>query len=98
MPDASSSFSGTTERRIVWWLCLLAAVHVFIFSAALPFFNNVDEDAHFDLLVKYSHAQVAPDASPKESVHFRALFHSYAYFNTPGDFPGNQYPQPIWKQ
>jgi hypothetical protein len=34
---------------------------VFIFSAAFPFFSNVDEDLHFDLITQYSHG------------HFRAL-------------------------
>jgi len=42
------------ERNWVLLLCLLAAIHVFIFSAAFPFFNNVDEGEHFDLVSKYS--------------------------------------------
>ena len=32
-------------------------IHVFVFSAAFPFFNNVDEQNHFDLVVKYSEGQ-----------------------------------------
>jgi hypothetical protein len=35
---------------------LIATVRVFVFSAAFPFFNNVDERPHVDLVVKYSHA------------------------------------------
>lgn len=96
MPGTPSTFPN--ERRFIWLLCLLAAVHVFVFSAAFPFFNNVDEDAHFDLVAKYSHAQVAPDVSPRESIYFRAAYHSHAYFNQPQNFPGGQYPAPIWKQ
>jgi hypothetical protein len=46
------------ERKVVWLLCLLAAIHVFIFSAAFPFFNNVEENMHFDLVVKYSHGMI----------------------------------------
>ncbi len=42
------------ERLIIAGLCLAAAIRVFVFSAAFPFFNNVDEVAHFDLVFKYS--------------------------------------------
>lgn len=46
------------ERYFVLMLCCLAALRVFIYSAAFPFFNNVDEGAHFDLVLKYSHGLV----------------------------------------
>ena len=35
------------ERIFVVVLCMLAAARVFIYSAAFPFFNNVDEQMHF---------------------------------------------------
>ena len=38
--------------------CLLAAVRVLLFCAAFPFFNNVDERRHFDLLIKYAEGHV----------------------------------------
>ena len=38
------------ERLIIAGLCLAAAIRVFAFSAAFPFFNNVDEQAHFDMV------------------------------------------------
>ena len=44
-----------------WWviaLGLLAAVRVFSFSAAFPFFNNVDERRHLDVVIKYAEGQV----------------------------------------
>ena len=46
------------EHKIVWLLCLLAAIHVFVYSAAFPFFNNVDEPAHFDLVLKYAQGDI----------------------------------------
>jgi len=54
--------SSRHERLIIAGLCLVAAVRVFIFSAAFPFFNNVDEMAHFDMVLKYSrgHLPAAP--------------------------------------
>jgi hypothetical protein len=50
------------ERLIIAGLCLAAAIRVFVFSAAFPFFNNVDEVDHFDLVFKYSrgHLPSAP--------------------------------------
>ena len=50
------------ERLIIAGLCLAVAIRVFAFSAAFPFFNNVDEVAHFDLVFKYSrgHLPAAP--------------------------------------
>jgi hypothetical protein len=50
------------ERLIIAGLCLAAAIRVFAFSAAFPFFNNVDEQAHFDMVFKYSkgHLPAAP--------------------------------------
>ncbi|WP_317900074.1 DUF2142 domain-containing protein [Aurantibacillus circumpalustris] len=38
-------------------ICLLGALRVFVFSAGFPFFNNVDEVAHLDVVVKYSHGE-----------------------------------------
>jgi hypothetical protein len=35
--------SESNESKWVFLFCLLAAIHVFVFSAAFPFFNNVDE-------------------------------------------------------
>lgn len=34
--------------------CLCAAIRVFVFAAAFPFFNNVDEQLQTDVVVKYS--------------------------------------------
>jgi hypothetical protein len=50
------------ERLLIAAICIVAAVRVFIFSAAFPFFNNVDEQFHFDLVYKYSrgHLPLAP--------------------------------------
>jgi hypothetical protein len=50
------------ERLIIAGLCFAAAIRVFAFSAAFPFFNNVDEREHFDMVLKYSrwHLPAAP--------------------------------------
>ena len=46
------------ERAAVLALCVVGAARVFLFSAAFPFFNNVDESPHFDLVHKYSRGHV----------------------------------------
>jgi hypothetical protein len=93
-------FSGTRERNVIWLLCALAAVHVFVFSAAFPFFNNVDEYAHFDLVLKYSGGDIPRklEAVSKETTRFIAIYDSPEYF-WPSDkfFPAEQFPPP-WTQ
>src|ERR1700722_15242115 len=100
MPDSPSlnQKSGSQERYVVWLLSLLGAVHVLIFSAAFPFFNNVDEPIHFDLVLKYSHGQVPRklETISADSAAYLALFNSCAYFGTPDKFPGNRMPPPPW--
>ena len=46
------------ERRAVALLCLLAAARVGVHVLAFPFFTNMDEQAHFDLVVAYSRGHV----------------------------------------
>ncbi len=50
------------EWLVIVGLCFAAAIRVFAFSAAFPFFNNVDEQRHFDMVLKYSrgHLPAAP--------------------------------------
>ena len=45
------------QQLLILLLSAVAAVRVFIFSAAFPFFSNIDEDLHFDLITQYSHGQ-----------------------------------------
>ena len=41
------------QQLLILLLSVVAAVRVFIFSAAFPFFSNIDEDLHFDLITQY---------------------------------------------
>ena len=56
-PDRKKIASGG-EGRIALILCVLAALRVFVFSAAFPFFTNVDEQSHVDLVSKYARGHV----------------------------------------
>jgi hypothetical protein len=93
-----AAFPETREKKIVLLLCALAAIHVLVFSAAFPFFNNMDEGIHFDLALKYSQGHVpqgremvSPDSAP-----WLAQMNSHAYLGIPGEFPGGQLPPPPW--
>ena len=95
-----ATFSESPERRIVWLLCLFAAVHVFVFSAAAPFFSNVDEQIHFDLAVKYSQVHIPRSLEPvsTEVVPYTTLYGSPEYVGIPTNYPDGQFPPPPWTQ
>lgn len=84
-------------RWIIAGLCALAAIRVFVFAAAFPFFNNVDEQAHVDLVVKYAHGappRSVENFSPEAALYF-AVYSSPEYFVPPDQY-GGQYPSPNW--
>ena len=97
-PPAASSESQ--ERKIVWLLCLLGMVHVFVFSAAAPFFSNVDEQIHLDLAVKYSQGHLPRSLEPlsAEVVPYIIWYGSPEYVGMPADYPDGQFPPPLWTQ
>jgi hypothetical protein len=98
--NLATGISGTRERTIVCLLCLLAAVHVFVFSAAFPFFNSVDEQIHFDLAVKCSQGLVLRALEPvsDEAVRYIVLYGSPEYVGIPTNSPDGQFAPPPWKQ
>ena len=51
--EESKTFANTNENVLIWILCFAAALRVFVFSAAFPFFSNVDEHLHFDVITEY---------------------------------------------
>ncbi len=92
--------SESNERKLILLLCLFAAIHTFIFSAAFPFFNNVDEHAHFDLVLKYSHGHIPCGSEPvsTEAAQYIAIYDTIEYLDLPTHFPDGRFPPPIWMQ
>jgi hypothetical protein len=90
----------SNERKMVLLLCCVAAIHVFIFSAAFPLNNNVDEYAHFDLAVKYSHGHVPRGLEPLsgESIKYLVIYGSREFYRSPEIFPDKKIPPPPWTQ
>jgi hypothetical protein len=92
--------SESRECKIILLLCCVAAIHVFIFSCVFPFFNNVDEQFQFDLVVKYSQGHI-PSRLEKlsdESAHYFTLYNTPEYFNSPTNYPDGRFPPPLWTQ
>jgi hypothetical protein len=95
---AASRFAVRHERKLIFLLCAIAAVRVFTFSAAFPFFNNVDEQAHLDLVMKYSRGDVPRDLGhySSDSASSIALYGTPEYFIAPQQFATNDFPPPNW--
>ena len=80
-------------------LGLLAAVHVFIFSATFPFFNVVDEQDHLDLVVRYSEGDLPRTLTPPSAgaLPFIAIYGTPEYINAPAAL-GGSIPPPPWRE
>src|SRR5437667_1681082 len=94
------SFANKGESILILLLCVAAATRVFIFSAAFPFFSNVDEDLHFDLITQYSHGHVPRtfDRLKEETLSWIVPYASPEFLFAPDQFPGAKFPAPLWKQ
>lgn len=82
------------EARIVAILCLLAALRVFVLSAGFPLFNNVDEQAHFDLVHKYARGHVPAGIEKQDAGAARdmTLYGTPEYLTPARGFAGGAAP------
>ena len=98
MDEPANNPADARERKIVLILCLIAAFHVLVFSAVFPFFNVVDEQEHFDLVVRYSHADIPRAVAPlcDEAMDYVAIYHTPEYLWPPSTFPGGKISPPPW--
>lgn len=92
--------TGKSERLAVLLLCLLGAAHVFIYSAAFPFFSVVDEQVHVDLVVRYAHGEVPRTLSPPcpEVLPFLAVFSTTEFLGPPPTGTNGIVLPPPWKR
>jgi hypothetical protein len=93
-------FNRWRERALVWGLAGVAAARVFLFAAAFPFFNNVDEQDHFDLVLQYARGQAPRRLVPRsfEAAQYIVRYSGPEYLFGPGDYPENRIPPPLWTQ
>jgi hypothetical protein len=92
--------SSKNERILIVLLCVVVAFRVFIFSAAFPFFSNVDEDLHFDLITQYSHYHIPTrfDRLKEETLNWIVPYASPEFLFPPERYPDGKFPAPLWKQ
>jgi hypothetical protein len=88
-------------RRDFWWILifsLFAAMRVLVFAAAFPFFNNVDERRHFDLVIKYAagHVPEGTELISPATLPYLSHYASPEFLSRPEDFEGGYYG-PMWK-
>src|SRR5207244_6376198 len=95
----SVAVTNSKERALVLFFCLAAAFRVFIFSAGFPFFSNIDEDLHFDLITQYSHARLPRtfDLLKEESLTWIVPYASPEFLQTPDQFLDAKFMQTLWK-
>ena len=79
-------------------LCALAALRVVLFSAAFPFFANVDEQSHYDLVRKYArgHVPAGLERFDLDAARDMILYGSPEYLVPAARFPGGVTPPPVW--
>ena len=94
-----SRYSSRAARWYVAILCLFGAVRIFWGAAGLPLFNDVDEDAHFDVVHKFARGQW-PDRCQQtpddETVRLLVMYSSREFLVPPESFPEGVYPPPPW--
>ena len=96
----SKIFFGWNEHALILLLCVVAALRIFIFSAAFPFFSNIDEDLHFDLITQYSLGRVPRSFEPlqDETINWIVPYASPEFLSPPEQFGQSKFPMPLWKQ
>lgn len=85
---------------VKWALCGILAIRIFLFNAAFPFWNNVDEQAHFDTVVKYSRGYVPRQEATRydpESLRLIVLHQSPEYLNSLESSGLTEWPPPLWQ-
>lgn len=97
---SAESKSFRNKHLVILLLCATAALRVFIFSAAFPFFSNIDEDLHLDLITQYSHAQMPRgfDRLQEETLNWIVPYASPEFLSSPERFSDGKFPTPLWKQ
>jgi hypothetical protein len=85
LADRIDLFLQKEQDAIVFGLCILAAIRIFVFSAAFPIFNYIDEQFHFDTVYEYvkgvTVSQNLPTIEP-EVARILTLYESPEYINS----------------
>lgn len=88
---------GIPQKSFIIILCIYAGLRIFIYSSAFPIFNLIDEQDHYDLVVKYANLQLPKHHDYFELESFKSIvnYNSPEYLNRP---PENDDERASWKQ
>ena len=84
-PPAASRRGKRSRRpwylgwQVILLFSLLAAARILVYASAVPFFSSLDERAHFDSIIRYSHGQLprrGQDRYSRETAEVIALYAS----------------------
>lgn len=98
---------STSARRTRWegiavaLLCAIAGVRVFVFAAGFPFFNNMDEQAHLDLVLKFARGywpNRPVESFDRDAAELFTRYGTLEFLNPPTRFPGGTFPLPYWRR
>jgi hypothetical protein len=88
------------EGALAIGLAGFAALRVLVFSLAFPFFTNVDEYRHFDVVLKYARGYwptPGPDRYEPETAWYVGRFGSLEYHRDPARPSRAELPPPTWR-
>ena len=93
-------FVARRERALVLALAIFAGLRVLCFALAFPFFTNVDEYRHVDVVLKYAGGQgpqYGPVAYEPETARLLGLVGSPEYHRHPETPLRRDVPPPTWR-
>jgi hypothetical protein len=99
-PERASPLQ-TREGRLVLALAVFAGLRILLFSLAFPFFSNVDEYRHLDVVLKYARGYwptPGPDRYERETIWYVGSFGSPEYHRDPASPARSELPPPPWRQ
>ena len=92
--------SARKELWLVSFLVGAAALRVALCLAAFPFFSDIDEDLHFDLVTRYAQLRVPRsfDFVSPATLDWIVPYASPEFLQTPDRFPNGDFGLPLWKR
>lgn len=99
MSAGSGAWIASREGRIALVLAVFAGVRVAVYILAFPFFTNVDEQRHLDVVLKYARGYVprpGPDFYEPETARWVGRLGSPEYQRDPVKPVQPVVPPPVW--
>ena len=88
------------EFAIIAALSIFAGLRILVFCAAFPVVSQVDEDMHFDLVLRYARGQIPHrfDLLAPETLNWLVPYASPEFLQDAEQLPDHKFSPPLWKQ